>query len=104
MNSVSTSDSTSAKVSHFFPETNEYTPTDTFNETLFSEYYEDYINDLFDTRRRLFRYRAVLPVGFLYQFGLQDTLQIFDTKYIINQITTNLTTGESTLELLNVID
>jgi hypothetical protein len=104
MNSVSTADSTSAKVSHFFPETNEYTPTDTFNETLFSEYYEDYINDLFDTRRRLFRYRAVLPVGFLYQFGLQDTLQIFDTKYIINQITTNLTTGESTLELLNVID
>jgi hypothetical protein len=104
MNSVSTSDSTSAKVSHFFPETNEYTPTDTFDETLFSEYYEDYINDLFDTRRRLFRYKAVLPVGFLYQFGLQDTLQIFDTKYIINQITTNLTTGESTLELLNVID
>jgi hypothetical protein len=104
MNSVSTSDGTSAKVSHFFPETNEYTPTGTFNETLFSEYYEDYINDLFDTRRRLFRYKAVLPVGFLYQFGLQDTLQIFDTKYIINQITTNLTTGESTLELLNVID
>jgi hypothetical protein len=104
MNSVSTSDGTSAKVSHFFPETNEYTPTGTFNETLFSEYYEDYINDLFDTRRRLFKYKAVLPVGFLYQFGLQDTLQIFDTKYIINQITTNLTTGESTLELLNVID
>jgi hypothetical protein len=41
MNSVSTSDSTSAKVSHFFPETNEYTPTNTFDETLFSEYYED---------------------------------------------------------------
>ena len=104
MNSVSTVDTTSKKVSHFFPETNEYTPTDTFDETLFSEYYSDYINDLFDTRRRLFRYKAVLPVGFLYEFGLQDTLQIFDTKYIINQITTNLTTGESTLELLNVID
>jgi hypothetical protein len=104
MNSVSTSDSTSAAVSHFFPEENEYTPTDTFDETLFSEYYETYITDLFDTRRRLFKFRAVLPVTFLHEYGLQDTLQIWDTTYTINQITTNLTTGQSQLELLNVLD
>jgi hypothetical protein len=104
MNSVSTSDSTSAAVSHFFPEQNEYTPTDTFDETLFSEYYETYITNLFDTRRRLFKFRAVLPVTFLHEYGLQDTLQIWDTTSTINQITTNLTTGQSQLELLNVLD
>jgi hypothetical protein len=104
MNSVSTSDSTSAAVSHFFPEENEYTPTDTFNETLFSEYYQDYISNLFNTRRRLFKFRAILPVSFLHVYGLQDTLQIWDTTYTINQITTNLTTGQSQLELLNVLE
>ena len=102
-NSVSLSAATNDDTNHFSVEINEYTPTDTFDGSLFINYYQDYISDVFDTKRRLTKVKAILPVGFLITYSLADTLIIFDQKYRINSINTNLTTGESTLELLNVV-
>lgn len=102
-NSVSLSASTDDDTNHFSVEINEYTPTDTFDGSLYANYYESYIADVFNTKRRLTKVKAVLPVGFLINYSLADTLVINDRKYTINSINTNLTTGESTLELLNVV-
>jgi hypothetical protein len=46
---------------------------------------------------------AFLPLRILYNFKLNDTFRINSRDYIINSITTNLQSGKSTMELLNVV-
>lgn len=102
-NSVSTNSATDDDTCHFSVEINEYTPTGTFDGSLFANYYQDYISDVFNSKRRLTKVKAYLPVGFLINYTLADTLKIATREYKINSITTNLNTGESDLELLNVV-
>jgi hypothetical protein len=102
-NSVSTNSTTDDDTCHFSVEINEYTPTGTFDGSLFANYYQDYISDVFNSKRRLTKVKSYLPVGFLISYTLADTLRIATREYKINSITTNLNTGESDLELLNVV-
>jgi len=94
---------TSSDSNHFSVELNEFLPTTTLTGSLFANFYQDYISDVFNTKRRLTKVKAYLPVGFLISYSLADTLKIADRQYIINSIQTNLQTGESELELLNVV-
>ena len=71
------------------------------DNTLFKSYYREYISDIFSYNRRLVKVKAILPQSFLLQYKLSDTLIISNEAFIINKITTNLQTGESSLELLN---
>ena len=73
------------------------------DNTLFKTYYSDYISDVFSYNRRLVKVNAILPQSFLLKYKLSDTIIISNEEFIINKITTNLQTGESTLELLNKI-
>lgn len=102
-NSVALSATTNDDTCHFSVEINEYNRVSGFNGSLFKNYYENYIQDVFNSKRRLTKVKAHLPVPFLLRYSLADTLQILDRKYIINSINTNLNTGESSLELLNVV-
>lgn len=102
-NSVSTSAIFNDDTCHFSVEINEYTGGSNFDGSLFINYYEDYISDVFNTKRRLTKVKAYLPVSFLINYTLADTLVINTRSYRINSITTNLNTGESELELLNVV-
>lgn len=102
-NSVSLSAPTNDDTNHFSVEINEYTPTDTFDGSLYANYYESYIADVFNSKRRLTKVKAYLPVSFLIDYSLADTIFINNRYYNINAITTNLQTGESELELLNVV-
>ena len=52
--------------------------------------------------KRIYKYNAYLPASFMIQFRLNDQLKIQDKVYRINSINTNLTTGEASLELLNL--
>jgi len=70
---------------------------------LFSNYWQDYISDLYSTKRRLGNYRAQLPIGKIIDINLNDRIQISDKAYIINSMKSNLTTGEVNYELLNYI-
>jgi hypothetical protein len=88
---------------HFSVEINEYTGSSTFDGSLFANYYQDYIADVFNSKRRLTKVKAYLPTKFLITYSLADTLIIADKQYKINSITTNLNTGESSLELLNIV-
>ena len=72
-------------------------------ETLFKTYYKDYIQDVFNEKRRLSKVKAFLPIKILLKYNLADTFIIAGKKYKINSITTNLQTGESDMELLNEV-
>lgn len=102
-NSVSTNASTDDDNIHFNQELNEYTPTGTFSGTLFENYYKTYITDVFKTKRRIIKFKAFLPLKILRKYTLADKFVINNQEYRINSITTNLGTGESDLELLNVV-
>ena len=88
---------------HFYLELNEYSVGTEFYETLFYNYHFHYIASLFNFRNRMTKVRALLPVPILINYSLADTFLIQGNRYRINSITTNLNTGESSLELLNVI-
>ncbi len=71
--------------------------------SLFSKFYQTYIEDVFDPRKRIFKLTAHLPNSILLNYRLNDRFQIGDKVFTINSIDTNLKTGESKLELLNVL-
>ena len=72
-----------------------------FSQGLYNTYWQDYITDLYDTSRRVFKYKAQLPLGIMLALKVNDKLTISDRNYIINQLKLNLTTGEAEMELLN---
>ena len=72
-------------------------------ESLFKNYYQNYIEDVFNEKRRLTKVKAFLPLRILLKYTLADTFIIAGKEYKINSITTNLQTGESDMELLNVV-
>jgi hypothetical protein len=105
-NSLALSSSTSTKNINFYQEFNEYgqlaIPSDTgFSGTLFNENYLTYIQDIFNSKRRLIKTKAYLPLKIIYNLNMNDTVVINNQNYTINTINTNLNTGESSMELLN---
>ena len=84
-------------------EINSYTLTDYGgnNNSLFQKFYQSYIQRVFNTKTRIFKFKAVLPLKFLLTYTLADKVFISGKAYTINKITTDLQTGRSTLELLN---
>ena len=100
-NSLSLSSSTSTKNLNYSLEINEYTGDSTFTGTLFEEEYKTYISDVFNTRRRITKVSAFMPLKVLYDLQMNDYMTIGQQSYKINSITTDLTNGKSSLELLN---
>ena len=71
--------------------------------SLFRKFYQTYIEDAFDAKKRIFKLTAHLPNSILLNYKLNDRFQIGDKVFTINSINSNLKTGESKLELLNVL-
>ena len=71
--------------------------------SLFKVFYQTYITDAFNPKKRIFKLTAHLPNSILLNYNLNDRFQIGDKVFTINSIDTNLKTGESKLELLNVL-
>ena len=86
---------------HFNQETNEYTNGNDYDETLFVRYYQNYVVNVFRSNERLTKIKAKLPLKFLRDFSLANEVQIGDTAFRVNKITSNLQTGDTNLELLN---
>ena len=88
---------------NFGSEINSYTLTDYGgnNNSLFQNYYQEYIQRVFNTKTRIFKFKAVLPLKFLLTYSLADRIYISGRAFTINKITTDLQTGRSMLELLN---
>jgi len=68
---------------------------------LYKTYYEDYITDLYDSSRRLWKFEAVLPLSKIIQLKANDLITVYNRNFKINQLKINLTTGKTSLELIN---
>ena len=93
---------TNKKNINFKPEKNEYEGNEFLN-TLFKQYYETYIKQMFTKSNRIIKIKAYLPLRILLNYTLADKFIYKGRKHQINSITTNLTTGESEIELLNIV-
>jgi hypothetical protein len=78
---------------------------------LYYRHYKNYIDNLYNIKTRLLNVKALLPASLLGStvtnvsgiplgIALNDRLVIRNKRYIINSFTTDLTTGETDLELL----
>ena len=88
---------------NFNNELNEYDGSTFFTGTLFENYYKTYIQDVFNTRNRITKLTAYLPLSILLNYSLADTFIINGKSYKINSVSTNLQTGKSEIELINLL-
>lgn len=100
-NSLSINPATSTTNINFYNERNEYTRDTDFPDTLFQKNYLSYIQDIFNSKRRIIKLKAYLPLRIIYKLNMNDTVTINNQDYTINTLQTNLITGESSIELLN---
>jgi len=72
------------------------------SNSLFANYYQDYLSNIFSKKSRLLKIKSILPIGVITNLKLNDRLIIRGKKYIIQNFTTDLTTGE--VEFLLITD
>jgi hypothetical protein len=73
------------------------------NRSLYNTEWVDYITDLYSQQRRLYNVEAVLPIGKIITLNLQNAIIWNGTKYLVNNVNLNMTTGKASFELLNVV-
>ena len=69
--------------------------------SLFNTYYQEYLSNLFNPRTRKVSLKCLLPLDILTKLTLDDAIIVRDKKYRINDMTTNLTTGNVDLVLIS---
>jgi hypothetical protein len=72
----------------------------TITNTLFQNYYFNYLSNLYSLKSRMVKVSMRLPYSELLYLKLNDRIVIRDKRYIINQFTTNLQTFEVQMELI----
>jgi hypothetical protein len=68
--------------------------------TLFYIYYYAYLSNMYNLKNRFVSVKTHLPISLLTTLKLNDRLVIEDKRYIINDFTSNLTTGEVNFNLI----
>lgn len=74
------------------------------NNSLYEVFYKKYVEGVFNPTKRMFKVRAKLPPNIIVNYRLNNQIKIQDMVFRINSITTELTTGQSEIELLNILD
>ena len=74
------------------------------NASLYSEYWSDYVNLLYNPRTRLLNASAVIPLADYFEMELNDIVQFRSNDYHLRAINDyNLSTGECSIQLLGPI-
>ena len=68
--------------------------------TSFSQYYFSYLYNLYNLKQRLVKVKTNLPTSLITGLQLNDRLVIRDKRYIINEMQSNLNTGDVNFELI----
>jgi hypothetical protein len=94
---------------HFGVERSEYdaqigVPATEATNTLFERFYKSYIQNVFNPSSRIIKVNAVLSIGLMTQIKLSDIIVMRDQKYRINSYTMNISTGRTSIELINYYD
>jgi hypothetical protein len=87
------------KLSLNFGAENSVIHLETIQQGLYAEYYFPYLVNLFNLKNRLVNVKTNLPISLLTNLQLNDRLIIRDKRYIINEMKSNLTTGEVNFSL-----
>ena len=85
----------------FHPESDVKSPNDTLVNNLYSLYYSNYLENLFNPKCRLIRIKAHFPLSLITKLRLNDRLIVRDKRYIINELKSDITSGEVSLSLIN---
>lgn len=93
--------SSGSQTINFQTEIDEFTGNSNAN-SLFLNYYFNYITNVFDPNTRIIKFDAYLPTWFVVKYKLNDTLIIAGKRFRINSIRTNLLTNKSELELITI--
>jgi hypothetical protein len=72
---------------------------ETIQQGLYAQYYYPYLLNLFNLKNRLIHVKTNLPISLLTNLKLNDRIIIRDKRYIINEMKSNLTTGEVNFSL-----
>jgi hypothetical protein len=70
------------------------------SNSLYQTYYSNILNNLYDRKNRLTTVKCILPISILTGLKLNDKLIIRDKRYVINEMKTELTSGETTFTLI----
>ena len=69
--------------------------------SLYTDYYKDYLENIYNQKARKYNIKAILPISLLTSIKLNNRLVIRDKRYIINNMKIDLTIGEVDFELIN---
>ena len=69
--------------------------------TIYALYYRSYLVNLYNPKNRLVKVKTILPVSLLTQLQLNDRLIIRDKRYLINEMQSDLTTGDVNFTLIS---
>ena len=88
----------------FGKEVNEWNG-EVIQNTIYSNYYSNYITSVFNIKKRVFKYSAYnLPLRIRLSLRLNDVIQIQEDFYRIDKFSTNLLTGKTSFDLINSFD
>lgn len=83
------------------PELSTQYPNLPLQNNLYSMYYNSYLQNIFNPKCRLVRIKAHFPLSLITKLRLNDRLIIRDKRYIINDLKSDITSGEVDLTLIN---
>lgn len=78
-------------------------PRPPYNHSLFTNYYETYIESISNERVRIVNMKMRLPMREILQLQMNFVIKVGNNHYRINKVTTNLSTGISQFELITIV-
>lgn len=69
--------------------------------SLYNVYYFNYLSNIYNLKSRKYSLKAVFPISLLTKIKLNDRVIIRDTRYLIDNMNIDLTSGEVSLSLIN---
>lgn len=72
-----------------------------FNKNLYSNYYKNEIDRIYNNNTRLFTYDLVLPLNAIVDFDMTSSIKIKDKLYSVEEADINVVTGKAKLTLMN---
>ena len=69
--------------------------------SLYNVYYYNYLSNIYNVKTRKYSLKAILPISLLTKIKLNDRVIIRDTRYLIDNMNIDLTSGEVSFSLIN---
>ena len=71
------------------------------SNSLYNIYYNNYISNIYNEKQRKYSLKTLFPISLLTNIKLNDRVIIRDTRYLIDSMNIDLTSGEVSLNLIN---